>query len=69
MYNEDKYVVNYQNKNFIVNKFKITDFVLSQWFIVDADYALGSLHSVDVSRLLLSSRYMLLPSSWSKCRG
>lgn len=46
MYTEDKYIVNYQNKNFIMNKFKITDFVLSQWLIVDVDYALCSLHSV-----------------------
>lgn len=52
-----------------MNKFKITDFVLSQWFAVDADYALGSLRSVDVSRLLMSSRKILPPSSWSKCRG
>lgn len=29
-----------------MNKFKITDFVLSQWYIVDVDYALCSLHSV-----------------------
>lgn len=32
-----EYIVNYQNNNYIMNEFKITDFMLSQWFIVDVD--------------------------------
>jgi hypothetical protein len=63
IYIQAENIVNYQNKNYIMNKYKITDFVLSQWFAVDVDYALGSLHSVNVSRLLTCLRNMLPPSS------